>query len=517
MKKRTGFLFMIVVFLSVNGFAAGKGGFLSVRDNGAIGDGKIMDTRAIQKTIDAVAQGGGGTVYFPSGRYLTGTIVLKDAVTLNLDAGATLLGSKLLQDYPVMKPQIRSYTDNYADRSLIYAENVRDIAITGQGTIDGQGDAYKQKEYMVRPFTIRFVGCENVSVTDVKMQNSAMWMQHYLACTNLVIRGITVNNFVAYNNDGIDIDSCRDVRISDCSIFSDDDGICLKSTTLSPCVNVAITNCVIGSHCNAIKMGTESNGGFKNIAISNCVVRSPQTFNLIGGVKRGLAGIALEVVDGGVMDGVTISNISMEGITSPIFIRLGNRARPYTVNSPKSDIGILRNVLIQDIVGTGASKTGCAITGVAERFIEKVTLKNIQLSFEGGGTLEEASRPVAAKPADYPECTMFGALPSYGFFCRNINGLTIDGLRLSYDKIENRPALICDEVNDLTLNLVKSKPASTNVPVNVFNQVNGGRFMNSIAEQGTGIFLFIQSGSEDVYMNGNDLRNAKTAMKSVTK
>ena len=516
MKRWLSLYLLIILFFSMNVLAAPKGWF-SIKENGTIGDGKIMDTRAIQKAIDAAAQAGGGTVYFPSGVYLSGTIVLKSSVTLHLDSGAVLLGSKNLQDYPVMKPQIRSYTDNYTERSLIYAENVHDTAITGRGIIDGQGEAFKQKEYMVRPYTVRMVSCENVLISGVKMQNSAMWMQHYLACSNLTIQGITVNNLVTYNNDGLDIDSCRDVRVSDCSIISDDDAVCLKSTTLTPCSNVTITNCVISSHCSAIKMGTESNGGFKNIAISNCSVFSSKQAAEINGVKRGLAGIALEIVDGGVMDGVTISNISMEGITTPIFVRLGNRARPFTANSPKADTGILRNVLIQNITGTGASKIGCSIVGLPERPIENITLKNIQLSFEGGGTIEDAARAVPSKAADYPECTMFGTLPGYGFFCRNVNGLTIDGMRLTYEKSDNRPAAIFDEVNELTLNLFRAKPASGNVPLTVFNQVSNARILNSAADAGTGIFLFVQSGSEDIFMSGNDLRNAKTAIKSISK
>ncbi len=156
-------------------------------------------------------------------------------------------------------------------------------------------------------------------VEDVHLQNSAMWMQHYLACDHVHIRGIRVSNHVNGNNDGIDIDGCHDVLVSNCIIDSDDDAICLKATSPRSNENVTITNCVLSSVCNALKMGTESTGGCKNLTVSNCAIHKP------GGARRGIAGIALEIVDGGNLDRVTISNITIDGYLSPIFLRLGNR------------------------------------------------------------------------------------------------------------------------------------------------------------------------------------------------
>ena len=246
-------------------------GFLDVRAAGAAGDGTRLDTRAIQGAIDACARAGGGAVRFPPGRYLSGSIFLRSRVTLHLEAGAVLLGSAKLQDYPETVQKFRSYTDNYTAKSLIYAEGVEDIAITGRGAIDGQGAAF-EGPYKVRPYTIRIIECRNVFVEGVTMRDSPMWMQHYLACEGVHIRGITVRSRVNRNNDGIDIDCCRNVRISDCDISSGDDALCLKSTATLPCRDVAITNCLISSACNGLKMGTETNGGFENIVISNCTV-----------------------------------------------------------------------------------------------------------------------------------------------------------------------------------------------------------------------------------------------------
>ena len=265
----------------------GQAGF-NVRDHGAAGDGTHLDTKAIQDAVDACARAGGGTVLVPAGAYLSGTIVLKSRVTLHLDAGAVLLGSKNLQDYPSLVPALRSFTDTYTDKSLIYAEGLQDIGISGRGVIDGQGAAFKGP-YKLRPYMLRFVSCRNVSVTDVSIKDSPMWVQHYLACEELNIHGIGVHSSVNVNNDGIDIDGCQRVRISDCEITSGDDAIVLKATADRPCKDVVVTNCMLSTPCNALKLGTESNGGFENIVIQNSAIYNTR-----------LAGIALEMVDGGV-------------------------------------------------------------------------------------------------------------------------------------------------------------------------------------------------------------------------
>ncbi|MEW6235358.1 MAG: glycosyl hydrolase family 28 protein, partial [Candidatus Omnitrophota bacterium] len=250
--------------------------FYNILDYGAVADGKTLNTQAIQSAIDDAAQAGGGVVLIPAGSFLTGAIFMKSRLTLHLQSGAALLGSKDIVDYATTIPQIRSYTDNYVKQSLIYGENLEDIAITGRGTIDGQGAAFRWKEYKNRPYIIRFISCRHVLIEDIFLKNSPMWMQHYLACEDVTVRGIRVVNHSTYNNDGIDIDSCRNVRISDCSFDSDDDALCLKSTTGRPCEDIAITNCVLSSHCNAFKMGTESNGGFTDIAVSNLSIHSPR-------------------------------------------------------------------------------------------------------------------------------------------------------------------------------------------------------------------------------------------------
>ncbi len=264
-----------------------------------------------------------------------------------------------------------------------------------------------------------------------------MWVQHYLACDDVRIAGITVKSLVNANNDGIDIDSCRRVVISDCNIESGDDAIVLKSTTARVCADVAVSNCVLSTRCNALKMGTESNGGFQNIAISNCVIYNTR-----------LAGVALEIVDGGTMDRIAVSNITMNGVGAPIFLRLGNRARPFKEGMETPRMGAMRNITISNIEATGANPTGCAISGLPGEAIENVTLSNVRLSFEGGGTKADAERAIPEMPTDYPEYRMFGKLSAYGFYCRHVKGLKLLNVQVQSAKPDQRHAVVLEDVED---------------------------------------------------------------------
>ncbi|MBN1419599.1 MAG: beta-galactosidase [Planctomycetes bacterium] len=423
-------------------------GIRSVRDFGARGDGTERDTKAIQAAIDA----GPGTVVFPAGTYLSGTIRLRSGVTLALETGATLLGSADPADYPEAIPARRSYTDTYVRQALLFADGARGIAIEGHGTIDGQGGspAFRRKPYRQRPYVIRFADCEDVRVEGVTLRNSPMWMQHYLACENVRIRGIRVFNHVNANNDMLDIDGCRNVVISDCIGDSSDDAITLKSTCERPCENVTISNCAVFSECNGIKFGTESNGGFRNIAVTNCAVGLQRDKPGFSGQRKGLAGIALMIVDGGTMEQVTISNIAIRDMRVPIFLRLGNRARPFEDGMEKPGIGMVRNILISNVVATAVEPIGCSITGLPGHPIEDVSLSDIRLTFPGGVKAEEIPKEVPERPEAYPESTMFGKiLPAYGFYCRHVRGLTFRNVEVATAAPDARPAFVFDDVEGL--------------------------------------------------------------------
>jgi polygalacturonase len=452
-------------------------GYFDVRKFGAVNDGSALSTRAIQDAVDSCAKSGGGVVHFPPGEYLSGTIFLKSGVCLDLSAGSLLKGSTHLEDYPPAVPALHSYTNTYVNRSLIYGENLENIGLTGQGVIDGQGHAF-HGEYTAlaeslipsktRPFLIRIIQCRNVTIKGLTLRNSAMWMQHYLACENLLVDGITVLNLPNgerrsfYNNDGIDIDSCRQARILNCSFRTEDDSLCFKSTTSTPCRDIVASNCLIMSKCNGIKCGTESVGGFQNIAISNCTLYETE-----------VSGIALEMVDGGKFDGVVISNITMREVSCPVFVRLGDRGRPVSKDDPKLDIGSMRNITISNIEATGANRIGCSITGLPGNYIENVKLANIRIAFAGGGTVQDAHRTPEEKAADYPEYSMFGTLPSYGFFVRHAQNLLFDHLDLATATPDFRPALHCSDVESIEVSGLKSLGQGQGSPLICLEEARG--------------------------------------------
>jgi hypothetical protein len=258
-------------------------------------------------------------------------------------------------------------------------------------------------------------------------------------------------NFSNANNDGIDLDGCKDCTVSQCVFESDDDGITLKSTLDRPSESITISDCVARSHCNAIKMGTESNGGFKNVTISNCVVTSPHDSKVTYGNRRGISGISLELVDGGQLERITIANVTIHGVAVPLFLRLGDRARPFKKDMPPPPIGSFKDVVISNVVATDVGKTGCSITGQPDHPVENVSLSNITFHFEGGGSRELAEKKVEELPKKYPECLMFGDLPAYGFYCRHVKGLRFSNVQLRTAGADLRHAMAFDDVEGLAI------------------------------------------------------------------
>ena len=447
---------------TINGPQPARGPVYNIKNYGAKGDGTTLNTEAIQEAIDACHSKGGGMVYIPSGDFLSGTLILKSHVNLHLSSGATLLGSTDLNDFQAITPEFLTYAEvNYTDYSLLYAEKAENISITGGGTIDGQGEEEPYQleagaeNYLKRPYIIRMNKCKDINIRNVTIKNSPMWVQNYMACDDLNIHNITVHSTVNHNNDGIDIDGCHNVRISDCNIRSGDDAIVLKSLSPRMCKNITITNCVLSSICNAFKLGTESTGGFKNIVVTNCTMYDTR-----------LSGIALEIVDGGTMDQILISNIVMRNVKGGIFVRLGDRARPYL--SRKSTVqhlpeyemeeqyanpkpGVVKNIMIKNIIATGIGNVGCSVVGLPKHKIENVRLKDMSIQYDGGGKKEWVTREVPENREGYPEFDMFGPLPAYGFYCRHVKNLELSDLSLSYDKDEYRPAIFLDDVENYNM------------------------------------------------------------------
>jgi len=419
---------------------------------GAVGDGITLNTSSIQQAIDACAEAGGGRVVIASGTFLTGTLVMKSHVELHLEKGATLLGSTDATHYPEVTTSFRFYGEEWVKQSLILGSELEDIALSGEGVIDGQGAAFqvntkkKPDRYRNRPYLIRFTRCKGVTVSDLTMRNSAMWMQHYLACEDVLITGITVFNHCNKNNDMIDIDGCRNVVISHCFGDTDDDALTLKSTSPRACENVRISNCTLSSHCNAIKLGTESTGGFKNIHISKCVIRPSAVKEVIYGKPEGISGISLELVDGGVMEEIEISYVDMDGPEVPIFIRLGNRARPYKEGIAPPGVGSLSKVRIANVVAINAGNTGCSISGIPGHPAKDISLSNLSLHFRGGVDAGAVKDPVPELESSYPEATMFGTLPASVFYLRHLQQMDISDLRVAFEQPDGREHLVVDDV-----------------------------------------------------------------------
>lgn len=453
---------------------------IDIRDCGAIGDGQTLCTAAIQAAVDRCAAQGGGTVQLPAGRWLTGTVYLASDVTLVLDEGCTLLGSRDRDDYA--RPRAAAGADgrqtSFRYAAILAGSDLRNVTIRGSGVIDGQGAAFRDKTKL-RPKNIYLQRCQNVTLEGLRLRNAGCWMQHYRHCDGLTIRGIEVFNHVSFNNDGLNVDSCRNVRIENCRVDSDDDAIVLKSLSAEPCRNVVIRDCTVSSHCNGLKLGTESQGGFVDIEITGCTVTSPAKSEKIYGHQRGLAAIALEIVDGGTLDRVTVSDIRIDGVSVPIFLRLGNRARSYGPGVDKPGVGTFRNVVLRNIVAENTGEIGCSITGLAGHPIRDVLLENLRLGFDGGQARELASRTVPQRVESYPESTMFGTLPAYGFFCRHVEGLTFRNLELHTRQPDHRHAMVFEHVARLKIDTLKTRHAQDAAPLLRMTEVQHAEVCNT--------------------------------------
>jgi polygalacturonase len=467
MMKKYGFILGVIFIAGCAMMPSAKRVYAPV-DYGAVADGQTLCTKAIQKAIDECAANGGGVVRLSGGKFLSGTIFMKSNITLEIAKGSTLLGSTNLADYPETVPAYRSRTDKYTNTSLIYGENLSNIAITGKGSYDGQGAKFIFGRWRLkkRPYGIRFISCTNVTMENITLKNSPMWMQHYMACDDVTIRNITVWNHCNRNNDMIDIDGCHNVLISGCVGDTDDDGITLKSTSARSCENVVIRDCTISSHCNAIKAGTESNGGFKNIKILNNTVRPSAAKTCFAGLPEGDGGISLMIVDGGTMENVIVSDMVITGPACPIFIRLGNRGRKFKPDMARPGVGTMRNITISNIKATTDHPRGCVIAGITGHRIEKLTLKNLDFTFPGGGTEGDRKRQFDESPGKYPNPDMYrwqkgeeiNRLPAFGLFFWHVEDLSLENVKLTTRKPDARAAIVLEDASNV---LIDGKAAKT--------------------------------------------------------
>jgi polygalacturonase len=451
---------------------------------GALGDGKNLCTAAIQKAIEACHTDGGGRVIVPKGCFRTGTIFLKDGVELHLEKGASLQGSGDYRDFPLLHPEFRSRHDKRGYAALVYAEKASGIAISGLGVIDGNNKTWifhpglsDDSDEDGRPRNILFASCSRIRIEGITLLNPMMWNQHYLNCEDVLIDGITVYSHGRPNADGIDIDGCRRFVMKNSVMDSDDDGLTLKSTGPAACEDVFVTNCVFSSHCNAIKTGTESTGGFRNVSITHCVVKPSADESPVFKESRrhgvdGITAITLGCVDGGIFENIQISDITIEGTQSAIFIRLGKRNRPYMEGALVTRDSVMRNIQISNITAKGTGDVGCFILGLPGNPIQNLTLSNVAIASLGGIAGDALPPEVEEKLGAYPQPTSWGISSAYGFFIRHAENVTIDGMKLSTTTPDARPPLHLVDVK--TISIKKSSATrGANVPFVVKKDVSG--------------------------------------------
>lgn len=478
----------------------GKPAVYNVREFGAVGDGTTVDSPAINRAIDAAAAAGGGTVYFPAGTYLSFSLRLKSHIGLYLDHGAVLLAADPQKTEGGYDPPEPNQWDAYQDfghshwhNSLVWGENLEHISIGGPGMIDGQGlRRWDPKQDGEGNKAIALKRCRNVTIRDITI---SMGGHFGILASGTDI--LTIDNLkIDTNRDGINIDACHNVRISNCTVNApNDDAIVMKSSyalgEARAAENITITNCQVSGYdpgtlldgtygtaqkqapdrdgpTGRIKCGTESNGGFKNITISNCVFRHSR-------------GLALEIVDGGSLEDVSISNITMRDIVNaPVFIRLGNRAR----GPEGTPVGTIRRVNISNLTVYDADPRYAAIiSGIPGHPVEDIRLHNIRVVSRGGLSLDQ----VAQQPADlvntfffrdqggpqprepfetperedgYPEPSMFGLLPAYGLYARHVRGLSVDEVNITFLQEDQRPAFVLKDVQQVDFFHVEAQKAA---------------------------------------------------------
>jgi len=423
---------LIIIFVAAQVALAGTSGVFNIRDFGAVGDGTIHDTLAVNKAIEACAAAGGGQVVFPPGRYLSGTVHLKSHVTLFLEAGATLVGTRDLNQYQY--PKIPDFMPEAKwgkwHRALILGDGLEDIAIAGQGVIDGNKVFDPTGEERMRgPHTFLFVNCQKVTVRDVSFVDSANYAILFHVSSQVEVRNVKfTGGWDGVHFRGAPDHPCRDVSIIGCQFFTGDDSIAGRYWE-----NTLISDCIVNSSCNGIRLI----GPATHLIINNCLFYGPGVHpHRTSDRHNMLAGINLQPggwdATKGTLDDVLISDVTMHNVSTPFHFTLksGNTAG---------------NILVNRVTATGVYRAASAIESWAETSFTNVVFRDVTVEYKGGGTLEDARRTVKSPGVDARP------LPAWGFHARNVQNLQLDNVRLRFEKDDLRPVLICTGVDLLTL------------------------------------------------------------------
>ncbi len=501
-----------VVLLLFTPITATAAATFNVRDFGAVGDGRAIDTAAIQQAIERCSSEGGGTVLVPAGTYLIGPIELKSMVRLFVKSNAVLTALTDIEQYR-------------ARGCLVYAENAHRFAICGQGRITGNGASFPMTNPdgsgRLRPLLLRFVRCGDIILRDITLEASASWCTHMILCAGVTVDGITIHNRVNANNDGLDFDSCRDVRVSDCNLDCGDDAIALKTNQTDPCKNIVVTNCVMTSRWAAFRFGPEARGNFEDITVSNCVIHD--TYG---------NGIKLQMNEGAVMRNILFSGLVMTNVTGPVSMRLaGWKHGIIARENPKGlPIGRFENIVITGLRATvidrpatdehiypGEERSCISITGLPGHPIEGITFSDIHITFPGGGTAEEAARrDIPDLPDEYPEYFMFGVLPSWGLYAHHVQGLTLHNVAFDLASPDLRPAIVLDDAASVRFDGVRAAGNPAAESVLRFIDTRDAFLTGCEPTAPCAAFLQIEgNGSRGILLDGCNMGKATTAVTGV--
>lgn len=440
---------------------AGRSGVCDVRTYGAKGNGVANDTAAIQRAIDSCARDGGGRVELRGGTFRTGTLVLRDHITLFIARGATLLGSPRIEDYRPFPPEDvakialdgSTQSKGNGPYHLIHADGAIDIAIEGEGVIAGNGAAFWDKGPAGDPVArrprpsplIEFVASRGVRIQGITIRDAPGWTIHPLDSADIRISGIVIRNDPkGPNTDAIDVDSSRDVVVSDADIVAGDDCVVLKTTGRRPARPVPATENVLvrrircSSDDQGIKIGTESLGDFRNVEISDVLV-----YRARGMYRPPTAGISMSMVDGATFDNVRVRDIVIRDAVTPLFLRLGNRGRGQATPVP----GTLSDVVFSNIRASGGTLAS-SITGLYDHPLQGITLRDVTLTM-AGGEIRPFAGIVPEATADYPHAPMFGPLPASVLYMRHVNGLNLVNVRLRVRARDVRPLAVLEDVRGM--------------------------------------------------------------------
>ena len=496
----------------------------NIRDYGATGDGLKIESTAIQKAIDACTLAGGGTVMIPPGTYLSGTIVLKDNVKLYLEENALLLGVTDINTYENPDPFIEG-TGAEVGWAFIAAIDVKNVAIEGKGVIDGQGTALVEKQtaentdpalrgWGRRPFLLRVLRCDGITVRGVTMKYAAAWTSHYSQSKNIEIADVTIVSYGVAHNDGINIDGCQHVRIRNCDVDSGDDALCFKATfSKEPCRDIEVTNMRLKSNQGGIKMGTESMSAFEDIHISNCYIYNTRN----GGIK-------LFTVDGAHLRNIEISDVTMDNVRTPMIFRLGSRLNVFRKNEDtKQTTGTFDGVVIRNVKAKSDSITqltpasGILITGIPGHYITNLTLENIEIELPGGGTAEHGHREVQEAIDQYPEVRTFGPyVPAYGVWARHVKNLQLNNVSFILKNPDLRPAIVCEDVERIIINNFKTEASVGSETVIRFDSVQNSRITDSnITGASNSLLQLTGKYNSDIRFDGTQITNIQRLVDAV--